>query len=58
MLLVERYEDEHYVIPASDPIEAIKYFMEQKRFSRKDLELQWSSHFRRDCEARKYQSEN
>jgi len=38
MLLVEKYEDEHYEIPASDPIEAIKFLMEQKDLSRKDLE--------------------
>jgi HTH-type transcriptional regulator/antitoxin HigA len=38
MLLVEKYEDEHYAIPASDPIEAIKFLMEQKDMSRKDLE--------------------
>ena len=38
MLLVEKYEDEHYPIPASDPIEAIKFLMEQKDLSRKDLE--------------------
>ena len=24
MLLVEKYEDEHFAIPASDPVEAIK----------------------------------
>jgi HTH-type transcriptional regulator / antitoxin HigA len=39
MLLVEKYEDEHYAIPASDPIEAIKFMMEQNSLSRKDLEL-------------------
>jgi HTH-type transcriptional regulator/antitoxin HigA len=38
MLLVEKYEDEHYAIPASDPIEAIKFLMEQNSLSRKDLE--------------------
>ncbi len=38
MLFVEKYEDEHYAIPASDPIEAIKFLMEQKNLSRKDLE--------------------
>jgi HTH-type transcriptional regulator/antitoxin HigA len=38
MLLVEKYEDENYAIPASDPIEAIKFLMEQKNLSRKDLE--------------------
>ena len=38
MLIVEKYEDEHYAIPASDPIEAIKFLMEQNSLSRKDLE--------------------
>jgi len=38
MLLVEKYEDEHFAIPASDPIEAIKFLMEQNSLSRKDLE--------------------
>ena len=38
MLIVEKYEGEHYVIPASNPIEAIKFLMEQNSLSRKDLE--------------------
>ena len=38
MLIVEKYEDEHYAIPASDPIEAIKFLMEQKGLARKDIE--------------------
>ena len=38
MLLVERYEDEHFAIPASDPVEAIKFLMEQNDLTRKDLE--------------------
>ncbi|MGB5511137.1 MAG: transcriptional regulator [Woeseiaceae bacterium] len=38
MLLVEKYEDEQYAIPVSDPIEAIKFLMEQNSLSRKDLE--------------------
>lgn len=38
MLLVEKYEDEHFEIPASDPVEAIKFLMEQNDLSRKDLE--------------------
>lgn len=38
MLLVEKYQDENYAIPASDPIEAIKFLMEQNSLSRKDLE--------------------
>ena len=38
MLIVEKYEDEHYAIPTSDPIEAIKFLMDQNSMSRKDLE--------------------
>ena len=38
MLLVEKYEDEQYAIPASDPVEAIKFLMDQNSLSRKDLE--------------------
>ncbi len=38
MLLVEKYEEDHFEIPASDPVEAIKFFMEQNGLSRKDLE--------------------
>jgi len=37
-LLIEKYEEEHYPIPASDPIEAIKFLMEQNNLSRKDLQ--------------------
>jgi HTH-type transcriptional regulator/antitoxin HigA len=38
MLIVEKYEEENYAIPASDPVEAIKFLMEQNSLSRKDLE--------------------
>ncbi len=38
MLLVEKYEEEHYPVPPSDPIEAIKFLMEQRALTRKDLE--------------------
>lgn len=38
MLLVEKYVEEHYPIPPSDPVEAIKFLMEQKALTRKDLE--------------------
>jgi len=38
MLLVEKYENDHYAIPPSDPVEAIKFLMEQNNLSRKDLE--------------------
>lgn len=36
--LVEAYEDEHYAIPAPDPIETIFYFMESRGLERVDLE--------------------
>src|SRR5205807_9525460 len=35
--LIERYEDEHYIINAPDPIEAIKYRMEQQQLKQKDI---------------------
>lgn len=37
-LLIEKYEDEHYPMPSSDPIEAIKFRMEQQGLTQKDLE--------------------
>lgn len=37
-LLLERYENEHYPIEAPDPIEAIKFRMEQMGYKQKDLE--------------------
>ena len=37
-LLVEKYEDEFYPIPTSEPVEAIKFLMEQKGLTRKDLQ--------------------
>ncbi len=36
--LVERWEEEHYPIEAPDPVEAIRFFMEQRGLTRKDLE--------------------
>lgn len=36
-LLIEKYEDEHYPIEAPDPIEAIKFRMEQMGYKQKDL---------------------
>lgn len=37
MLLIEKYEEEHYPIEAPDPIEAIKFRMEQMDMSKSDL---------------------
>jgi HTH-type transcriptional regulator/antitoxin HigA len=36
-ILIEKYEDEHYPIEAPDPIEAIKFRMEQMDMTKKDL---------------------
>ncbi len=38
LILVEAYEKEHYIIDPPDPIEAIKFRMEQSGLTRKDLE--------------------
>ena len=37
-ILIEKYEDEKYPIAAPDPIEAIKFRMEQMQYKQKDLE--------------------
>ncbi|MGE0679476.1 MAG: type II toxin-antitoxin system HigA family antitoxin [Candidatus Binatia bacterium] len=36
--LIDAYESEHYSMDPPDPIEAIKFRMEQQRLTRKDLE--------------------
>jgi HTH-type transcriptional regulator / antitoxin HigA len=36
-VLIEKYEDEHYPIDAPDPIEAIKFRMEQMNMDNNDL---------------------
>jgi HTH-type transcriptional regulator/antitoxin HigA len=36
-LVIEDYEDKHFVIEAPDPIEAIKFRMEQMHLSKKEL---------------------
>ncbi len=36
-ILIEKYEDEHYPIDPPDPIEAIKFRMEQMEMDKKDL---------------------
>jgi HTH-type transcriptional regulator / antitoxin HigA len=35
--LVSAYEDQHFIIPEPDPIEAIKYYMESRGLTRRDL---------------------
>lgn len=37
-LLIEKYEDEHYPMPPSDPVEAIKFRMDQQGLTPRDLE--------------------
>lgn len=37
-LLIEKYEHDHFPIEAPDPIEAIKFRMEQMGYKQKDLE--------------------
>lgn len=36
--LLEAYEKKHYDLPAPDPVEAIKYWMESRGITRRDLE--------------------
>ena len=36
-LLINQYEDKHFVLDAPDPIDAIKYRMEQQGLSNKDM---------------------
>lgn len=38
LVLVEAYEEKHYPIDPPDPVEALKFRMEQMNLSRKDLE--------------------
>ena len=44
--LVEAYEEQHYSMPLPDPIEAIKYHMESRGLSRRDLEAYLGSRAR------------
>ncbi|EYS91087.1 transcriptional regulator [Cupriavidus sp. SK-4] len=37
-ILVERYEEEHYPMPPSDPVEAIKFRLDQQGLTTRDLE--------------------
>ena len=36
--LLEAFEKKHYPIPSPDPVEAIKYWMESRGITRRDLE--------------------
>jgi HTH-type transcriptional regulator / antitoxin HigA len=44
--LVEAYENRHYTIPLPDPVEAIKYYLESRGLTRRDLELYLGSRAR------------
>ena len=37
VLLVEKYEEENFPLPASDPIDVIEYYIEQRGLRYKDL---------------------
>ena len=37
-ILIEKYEDEHFPVAFSDPIEAILFSLEQRGLTRRDLE--------------------
>ena len=37
LALAERYEEEHFQIPEADPVDVIKFVMEQNGYSQKDL---------------------
>lgn len=42
-LLVERYEQEHYPIPAADPVSVVRFLMEQQNLTQRDLIPQFGS---------------
>jgi HTH-type transcriptional regulator/antitoxin HigA len=42
-LLVERYEQEHYSIPASDPVSVVRFLIEQNDLAQRDLIPQFGS---------------
>ncbi len=42
-LLVERYEQEHYPIPAADPVSVVSFLMERKNLTQRDLIPQFGS---------------
>src|SRR6202162_6692322 len=42
-LLVERYEQEHYSIPAADPASAVGFLIEQQNLTQRDLIPQFGS---------------
>jgi HTH-type transcriptional regulator/antitoxin HigA len=42
-LLVERYEQEHYPIPAADPVSLVRFLIEQQNLTQRDLIPQFGS---------------
>ena len=42
-LLIERYEDEHYSVPAADPISVVRYLIEKGNLTQRDLIPQFGS---------------
>ncbi len=42
-LLVERYEQEHYSIPAADPVSVVRFLIEQQNLAQRDLIPQFGS---------------
>jgi len=42
-LLVERYEREHYPIPAADPVSVVRFLIEQQSLTQRDLIPQFGS---------------
>lgn len=38
LVLIEHYENKHYPMPPSDPVDAILFLMDQMNLTRKDLE--------------------
>jgi HTH-type transcriptional regulator/antitoxin HigA len=39
LVLIEAYENKHYLMPPSDPVDAIYFLMDQMQLNRKDLEI-------------------
>jgi HTH-type transcriptional regulator/antitoxin HigA len=42
-LLVERYEQEHYPIPAADPVSVVRFLIERQNLTQRDLIPQFGS---------------
>jgi HTH-type transcriptional regulator/antitoxin HigA len=42
-LLIERYEDEHYSVPAADPVSVVRYLLEKGNLAQRDLVSEFGS---------------